>query len=166
MKKIYLTAAFIAASFSIYQSASAQVSIHINLGGSRPQAQPIIYDNADEYYYYPDLNVYFNLASHRYMYMDGNHWLNATQMPVAYRNYNMNNMRRVSINQHDAYLQNDRHRQLYNNGRNEYARGPVNNNNRDRNFDNRGGKMQNNDRNNDNRSNNNRGDNRNSRYNK
>jgi len=106
MKKIILAAVVIIGCLSV-KSAHAQV--HISLGvniSNQPEWGPVGYDHAD-YYYMPDIGVYYDVPSHQYIYMDNNVWVRHTYLPERWRGYDLYHGYKVVINRprpwvHDA----------------------------------------------------------------
>lgn len=110
MKKLI----FIIAVCAICTSSStifAQLNVRVNLS-SQPIWGPVGYDYVD-YYYMPDIQVYYNVPSHRYVYMEGNHWVSRSYLPQRYRNYDVYHARKVVINEPKPYLHHDNYRDRY-----------------------------------------------------
>jgi hypothetical protein len=98
MKKIILTAAIIIGCLSL-KSTYAQV--HISLGvniSNQPEWGPVGYDHAD-YYYVPDIGVYYDIPAHQYVYMDNNVWVRRTYLPERWRGYDLYHGYKVVLNQ-------------------------------------------------------------------
>jgi hypothetical protein len=106
MKKIIFTAAVLIACIS-FKSANAQ--LHISLGvniNNQPEWGPTGYDHAD-YYYMPDIGVYYDVPAHQYVYQSNNVWVRRSSLPDQYRNYDLYHGYKVVVNQqrpwtHDA----------------------------------------------------------------
>jgi len=102
MKKILFCAAILIGCLS-YKPANAQ--IHINLGlniGSQPDWGPVGYDHAD-YYYMPDIDTYYDVPNHQYVYMQNNAWVHAAALPSQYRNYDLYHGYKVVVNQRNPW---------------------------------------------------------------
>lgn len=82
----------------------AQINISINIG-SQPAWGPTGYNHVD-YYYLPDINAYYNVATAQYIYWRGNKWRFANRLPNHYRNYNIYNSYKVVVNRQNPYLNN------------------------------------------------------------
>ncbi|MBE9585284.1 hypothetical protein IM792_12560 [Mucilaginibacter sp. JRF] len=100
MKKLIITTA-IALSFLTIQKADAQISLNINIG-SQPAWGPTGYDYVN-YYYMPDIDAYYDVPAHRYVYLENNVWVHRTYLPTRYRNYNLYNGYKVVINDRDPW---------------------------------------------------------------
>lgn len=118
MKKIILAVIFGVASLSSI-STKAQVSVNINIG-SQPQWGPAGYDHVD-YYYLPDMDVYYNVPAKQYVYLENGRWIKRSSLPSRYRGYNLYNSYKVVMNSPKPYLAHQTHVK-------EYSRYKNNNN--------------------------------------
>ncbi len=97
MKKTILIAALLMSGF-LFQTASAQIRVSIRANiGSQPVWGPVGYDRAD-YYYMPDIDVFYNVQSRQYVYQDRGRWIFVYTLPMQYRYYDLNNGYKVVIN--------------------------------------------------------------------
>ncbi|MFT3824295.1 MAG: hypothetical protein QM731_10260 [Chitinophagaceae bacterium] len=111
MKKI-LIPGMIAAALLITSATKAQVSVSINIG-AQPQWGPVGYDYA-QFYYMPDIDVFYNIQQREYVYMNGGRWMNSPYLPDRCRNYDLYGGYKVVINEpapwkrwnfyHDRYV--------------------------------------------------------------
>jgi len=109
MKKTLLCAAMLISCF-VYQTATAQ--IHINLGtgninlglniGSQPEWGPVGYDHA-EYYYMPDIDTYYDVTNHQYVYFQNNVWIHSGALPPRYANYDLYHGHKVVVNERNPW---------------------------------------------------------------
>lgn len=98
MKKIIFGAALLLSCFML-KTADAQLKINFNLNiGSQPDWGPTGYDHV-EYYYLPDIDAYYYVPGHYYVYQQGNAWIHATTLPARYSNYNLYSGYKVVVNQ-------------------------------------------------------------------
>lgn len=86
----------LAASFT---KADAQISVNLNVGLWNPPAE---YSTVD-YYYLPDVESYYYVPKHQYVYMDGGTWVFRNSLPPRYSSYNINNGYKVAVNRPRAY---------------------------------------------------------------
>jgi hypothetical protein len=115
MKKLILTAA-IAGCLSFTTNFSvAQVRLNINIG-SQPEWGPIGYDYVN-YYYMPDINAYYSIPEHRYIYYQDNTWVHSPYLPTRYSNYDVYHGYKVVINDRDPWLRDNDYRARYANYR-------------------------------------------------
>lgn len=111
MKKLILVSA-IAMSGLMYQTANAQIGLHVNLNlGSRPvYVEPAPVYNDVDYYYLPDVEAYYSVSRHCYYYQDGPNWTSAAYLPGRYHDYDWQHARRFAVNEPRPYLHNDVYR--------------------------------------------------------
>ncbi|WP_432711654.1 hypothetical protein [Pedobacter sp.] len=119
MKKFILAALIGVASLTSI-SAQAQLSVNINIG-SQPQWGPEGY-NYVEYYYLPELDVYYNVPSQQYVYQKNNKWVWAKRLPSKYKNYDLYNSYKVVMNQKQPYLTHNTHVNQYSQYKNQKGR--------------------------------------------
>ncbi|HEY6902215.1 MAG TPA: hypothetical protein VI233_16275 [Puia sp.] len=98
---------------SMSPSAQAQVSISVNIG-TQPQWGPVGYEHVD-YYYMPDIDAYYYVPRHQYIYLDGGRWIFAAALPPRFASYDVYRGYKVVVNEPRPYL----HPQIY---RERYAR--------------------------------------------
>lgn len=95
MKKTLLALALIIGGVT-FQTTQAQIRLSINIG-RQPVWGPVGYDYVD-YYYMPDLDVYYSVPRGVYYYEDRGRWISATSLPSRYRSYDLYNTYKVVIN--------------------------------------------------------------------
>jgi len=113
MKKVILIAAIFVSVISAKQS-YGQVSVGLSVNiGSQPCWGPSGYDHA-EYYYLPDIECYYNIKRHQFVYMDGPKWIFSSSLPPMYSNFNLNTGYKVVLNgDPKPYLHFAEHREQY-----------------------------------------------------
>ena len=79
MKKFFLIL-LVATGSIISKPATAQVSVGINIG-SQPTWGPVGYDYVD-YYYLPDIETYYYVPKHQFVYLSNGKWIFATSLPL------------------------------------------------------------------------------------
>ena len=87
--------------------AQVQVSLNVNIE-SQPVWGPVGYDYA-QYYYMPEIDMYYYVPSHQYVYLDRGRWIFSTALPTRYRNYDFYSGYKVVINEPKAYLHHNVH---------------------------------------------------------
>ena len=97
MKKMIIAAALLVSGFAFHNTAEAQISVNVNLG-SQPDWGPVGYDRAD-YYYMPDIDTYYSVPTHEYVYLNNNRWIRSRSLPSRYSSYNVYNNYKVVINE-------------------------------------------------------------------
>ncbi|HZY37509.1 MAG TPA: hypothetical protein VFE53_12715 [Mucilaginibacter sp.] len=126
MKKLMILSAVAMSGLMIYNTADAQIRVGVNLG---IQPQPVIYTqapaiaaapafgNGDDYYYLPDLGVYYDVTDQCYVYFDGTEWVFSAYLPGQYANYDWTTARRFEIRAFRPYQRDDFYRERYNGNR-------------------------------------------------
>ncbi len=123
MKKLIILSA-IAISGLIYNTANAQIRIHVGFGFA---TQPVVYAPApvvehvyeqpayyNDYYYLPDVDAYYSVNEQCYYYYDGDNWISAAYLPGEYRDYDWRSVRRYEVRAPHPYLHDDIYRSRYN----------------------------------------------------
>lgn len=110
MKKLILCA-FLMLSVFTMKEAWSQVNIQVNIG-SQPPWGPVGYDYVD-YYYLPDIGVYYYVPRRQFIYFSGGHWVFSYHLPPAYRGYDLYRGYKVVINEPRAYRHYSFHREKY-----------------------------------------------------
>ena len=113
MKNSLLTALLL---FSIFSSRNANAQLRVNLNvniGSQPDWGPVGYDHVD-YYYLPEIEAYYDVPSHQYIYFENNGWVRRAYLPERYRNYDMYHSYKVVINERSPWERNNVYRTRYN----------------------------------------------------
>jgi len=109
MKKLVVLVLLVSASF--FTKASAQFRISVNIG-SQPTWGPVGYDHVD-YYYMPDMDVYYYVPTRQYIYLQGNSWRFSYSLPSRYGRYDINNVYKVVVNEPRPYNRASYYRSKY-----------------------------------------------------
>ncbi len=129
MKKLVLGASILVLSMAVIPESKAQVRVGVNINiGDQPSWRVPGYDYA-EYYYLPDIECYYYVPRHQFIYLSGGRWIFSASLPARYRGYNLHTGYKVVINRHNAY-------QYYEQDRRRYVKRQHFRNNRWRNDDN------------------------------
>ena len=114
MKKPIFVLLFMATAFS-FQSATAQVRVGININiGDQPRWRPAGYDYV-EYYYMPDIESYYYVPSHQFIYLSNGRWVFSDTLHYRYRSYNLYTGTKIVINRPNAYQYYPEHKMRYGN---------------------------------------------------
>jgi len=104
---------FLLAAVLLATAAQAQVRISLNLNVNRqPMWGPTGYDHV-EYYYLPDIDVYYNVAQRQYFYYDGGRWAGHSSLPSRYRGYDLYHSYKVVVNEPRPYLRDATYKAQY-----------------------------------------------------
>ncbi|WP_221269207.1 hypothetical protein HDF18_14800 [Mucilaginibacter sp. X5P1] len=112
MKKLIFMAVILFSCLS-FKFADAQVhfSVGINIG-SQPEWGPVGYDHAD-YYYMPDIDSYYDVNAHQYVYFSNNVWVHSRGLPPRYSNYDVYHGYKVVVNQPQPWVHHSQIRAKY-----------------------------------------------------
>jgi hypothetical protein len=101
MKKLLFTAVVVFGCLS-FKAAHAQVSISAGINiGSQPDWGPVGYDNA-QYYYMPDIDAYYDVPRHQYVYNENNVWIHAGVLPARFH-FDRYHSYKVVVNQRNPW---------------------------------------------------------------
>lgn len=86
----------------MYKTADAQIRISLGFNiGSQPDWGPVGYDHAS-YYYMPDVDAYYDVPAHQYIYFESNRWVRASVLPGRY-NFDPYNSYKVVVNERNPW---------------------------------------------------------------
>jgi hypothetical protein len=88
----------------------AQVNININ---EQPAWGPSGYNRAD-YYYLPDVESYYSVATHQFIYLSNGRWIYAPRLQPQYKNYDLYSGYKVVVNRPRPFLNFSEDRVQYN----------------------------------------------------
>ena len=112
MKKILFAVAIIFSSIAVkHADAQVRFSVGVNIG-SQPEWGPTGYDRA-QYYYMPDIDTYYDVPSHQYIYNENNVWVHRAYLPQRYANYDRYHGYKVVVNQRNPWNRGDYYRNHY-----------------------------------------------------
>lgn len=102
MKKLVFTAVLVICCLS-FKLADAQVHLSVGVNiGAQPEWGPVGYDHAD-YYYMPDIGVYYDVPAHQYVYLNNGGWIHSAYLPPMYRNYDIYHSYKVVVNRPEPW---------------------------------------------------------------
>lgn len=126
MKKILLIIAVLFGSF-LSNPADAQIRIGLNFNiGLQPVWGPVGYDRAD-YYYMPDIDVFYNVSNRQYIYQDRGRWIFSASLPGRYRNFDLYSGYKVVVNEDRPYRNAERYRTQYAGYKNNHSQQVIRN---------------------------------------
>ncbi|ULQ54600.1 hypothetical protein [Flavihumibacter fluvii] len=112
MKTYLVSLLFVFGTF-ISNKANSQVSVNLNVNvGMQPAWGPVGYDLV-EYYYLPDVEMYYFVPRRQFVYMVSGRWIFATSLPARCRGYDLYGGYKVVINEPHPYRRNDYYRSRY-----------------------------------------------------
>ena len=99
--------------FVLFAANKTHAQVHISIGiGDQPAWAPEGYDDA-QYYYIPDMDIYYDVAAHQFLYLQNRHWVGTSVLPGQYRKYDLYKVHKVAINQSRAYRNHRKDREQY-----------------------------------------------------
>ena len=107
MKKIILSIGFLVAMASFSGIEAANINVNINIG-MQPAWGPIGY-NYVAFYYFPDINVYYNVNQGLFHFPRGGRWVSARYLPGVYRHYDLYGLYKVVLTDNNPWRFNQRH---------------------------------------------------------
>lgn len=110
MKKLTFIAALFL-SLIVTQETTAQVSVSVNIG-AQPVWGPVGYDYVN-YYYLPDIDAYYDVPAHVFVYNEGGVWVRRPGLPPAFAGYDLYHGYKVVINDRDPWLRNQIYHDKY-----------------------------------------------------
>lgn len=122
MKKLILKCCMIA-SLIFAQPHHAQVNINVNLG-VQPAWGPVGYDYV-EYYYLPDIEMYYSVPARKYIYFHRGQWIWVSTLPSWCRHYDLYSGYKVIINEPRPYFHFDQHKIKYHKYKNYHGKQKV-----------------------------------------
>lgn len=112
MKKLLLAFALLIGTTSFYGIAEAQnINISINIG-RQPAWGPVGYDYVG-YYYFPDIDCYYDVNLSMFYYRDRGHWISARYLPHAYSHYDLYRIHKVVLNVREPWRYHHTHYRDY-----------------------------------------------------
>ena len=114
MKKLVFAATMLCCCL-LFKPADAQVRVHASLNiGNQPGWGPVGYNHV-QYYYLPDIDAYYDVSAHQYVYNDNNQWVHARVLPQRYNTFDRYHSYKVVINQNNPWDRDDEIRARYSN---------------------------------------------------
>ena len=111
MKKLLFALLLLTGSATIGNSLQAQVTVNVNIG-SQPAWASVGYDNTP-YYYMPDLDIYYDVPAHVFVYLSNGRWVRTAVLPAVYQQYDLYQVYKVPLKESNAYLKHATHIKQY-----------------------------------------------------
>ncbi len=103
MKKLLFTVMLLSGLVALAPRTEAQVRVGVNINiGDQPPWRPAGYDYVD-YYYLPDIECYYYVPRHQFIYLSNGRWVFSASLPYYYRNYDLYGGYKVVVNRPNAY---------------------------------------------------------------
>jgi hypothetical protein len=112
MKKAILFVTLLLSGF-LFKTANAQIEATMKMNiGIQPVWGPVGH-NYVEYYYLPDIDVYYDVFNHQYVYMEDGKWIFAEALPSRFSSFDINTAYKVVLNERKPYRHADANRTKY-----------------------------------------------------
>jgi len=103
----------------------AQVSFSINFNlDSQPAWGPTGYDYV-EYYYLPDIEVYYCVPQHRYYFNERGRWRYSSHLPSRFGNYDFYNSYKVVVNEQKPWRNHETYKEKYFSYKDRHDQQPI-----------------------------------------
>lgn len=103
----------------------AQVRMNLNVDVDRqPIWGPTGYDHV-EYYYMPDIDVYYNVPQQRFFYYEGGRWISNSSLPSRYGGYDLYNSHKVVVNERTPYLNHKQYKDKFSSYKGRHDQQPI-----------------------------------------
>lgn len=108
----------------IASTVDAQVRVNLSFNVDRqPIWGPTGYDHV-EYYYLPDIDVYYNVPQQRFFYNERGRWISRSSLPSRYRGFDLYNSYKVVVNEPAPY-RNAKYREQYSSFKGRHDQQPI-----------------------------------------
>lgn len=125
MRKIFLTVMTAGLLVLLAAPLKAQVRFNLNVNiSSQPVWGPVGYDRV-QYYYLPEIDAYYYVPQHQFIYRQRGRWITSRYLPPRYRNYNLYRGYKVVINEDRPYLHDRDYREKYGSYRDRHDQQPI-----------------------------------------
>lgn len=125
MKQIIITLSIVLMSSVFTFSTAQNINVNINLD-KQPAWGPTGHDYV-EYYYFPDLDVYFDVNSSLFYYSSGSKWISNRYLPDKYNKYDLYSLYKVVINGNQPWKNNKTHKKEYSKYKNNKSQAVIKN---------------------------------------
>jgi hypothetical protein len=89
----------------------AQVRVNVNVD-AQPVWGPTGYDYVENYYF-PDIEVYYNVPQHRYYYYQRGRWISSFNLPSRFRGFDLYKSYKVVLNESNPWRNHEAYRVKY-----------------------------------------------------
>ncbi len=112
MKKKILPIAIVL-SVLLMNIAEAQVRVNLNVNiGQRP-AWGLPGNYTGDFYYFPEIDVYYNIPQRRFVYLDRDRWIYVNELPRSYRGFDLYRGQKIVINDPNPFARPHYYRERY-----------------------------------------------------
>jgi len=101
----------------------AQVRVSINLD-TQPIWGPTGYDYVENYYF-PDIEVYYNVPLHHFYYYERGRWISSSSLPPRFHNFDLYRSYKVVVNDREPWKNNATYKAKYYSFRGRHDQHPI-----------------------------------------
>lgn len=125
MRRIYFTILIAGLLVGLAAPLKAQVRFNLSVNlSSQPVWGPVGYDDV-QYYYLPDIDAYYYVPRHQFIYQESGRWRTSSSLPPRYRDYDLYSGYKVVINEDKPYLHDQNYREKYGAYKNRHDQQPT-----------------------------------------
>jgi len=97
----------------LISTTDAQVRVNLNVNiGERP-AWGLPGNYTGEFYYFPEIDVYYHIPLRRFVYLDHDRWIYVHELPRAYRGFDLYHGHKIVINDPNPFARSHYYRERY-----------------------------------------------------
>ena len=112
---------------AVFLVSTVQAQLSISLGFNidrQPIWGPTGYDHV-EYYYLPDIGVYYNVPQQLYYYNEGGRWIGRGSLPSRYRGFDLYHSYKVVVNEPTPYRNDKLYKEKYASYKGRHDQQPI-----------------------------------------
>jgi len=112
---------------AVFLSCTVEAQLSISLGFNidrQPIWGPTGYDHV-EYYYLPDIGVYYNVPQHLYYYNEGGRWIGRASLPSRYSSFDLYHSYKVVVNEPTPYRNDKLYKEKYASYKGRHDQQPI-----------------------------------------
>jgi len=113
MKKIVALLMLMLASAALVPVNGQNVSLSVNINIDKQPAWGPVGHNYVDFYYFPDLNIYYDVNHQLFHYYSRGSWRSSRYLPAKYRTYDLYVMYKVPLTGRNPWRQNKVHKRNY-----------------------------------------------------
>ena len=119
----YFFALIVVLCFAGALNAQVRFGVSFNLN-SQPAWGPTGYDYAENYYF-PDIEVYYNVPSHRYYYNERGRWISSASLPSRFGHFDLYNSHKEVVNERSPWRNHNTYRDKFASFKGQHDQQPI-----------------------------------------
>jgi hypothetical protein len=112
---------------AVFLASTVNAQVRINLSANidrQPVWGPTGFDHV-EYYYLPDIETYYNVPQHSFVYYEGGRWISRSSLPSRYRGFDLYNAHKVVLNEPTPYRNHNTYKGKYSSFKGAHDQQPI-----------------------------------------